>query len=90
MGSRRTLPGLVFHSDRGSQYGSGTYRELLREAGMRQSMSARANPDHHAWTESFMGTLKTEMLQDGFFIAPYVLTAPAGGSTFNAQHPTSQ
>ena len=32
-------------------------------------MSARANPDHHAWTESFMGTLKTEMLQDGSFSA---------------------
>lgn len=31
-------------------------------------MSARANPYHNAWTESFMGTLKTEMLQDGSFI----------------------
>ena len=36
---------------------------------MRQSMSARANPSHNAWTESFIGTLKTEMLQDGSFIA---------------------
>ena len=44
LGSRRTLPEFIFHSDRGSQYGSGTYRELLRAAGMRQSMSARANP----------------------------------------------
>ena len=70
LGSRRTLPGLVFHSDRGSQYGRGTYRNLLREAGMRQSMSARANPYPNAWTESFIGTLKTEMLQDGSFIAP--------------------
>ena len=68
LGSRRALPGLIFHSDRGSQYGSGTYRDLLREAGIRQSMSARANPYHNAWTESFMGTLKTEMLQDGSFI----------------------
>ena len=68
MGSRRTLPGLIFHSDRGSQYGSATFRRLLREAGMRQSMSARANPYHNAWTESFMGTLKTEMLQNGTFI----------------------
>ena len=31
-------------------------------------MSARTNPYHNAWTESFMGTLKTEMLQDGSFI----------------------
>jgi transposase InsO family protein len=69
LGSRRALPGLIFHSDRGSQYASGTFRELLREAGIRQSMSARANPYHNAWTESFMGTLKTEMLADGTFIA---------------------
>jgi hypothetical protein len=31
-------------------------------------MSARANPYHNAWTESFMGTLKSEMLQDGCFM----------------------
>ena len=31
-------------------------------------MSARANPYHNAWTESFMGTLKSEMLQDGCFL----------------------
>jgi putative transposase len=68
LGSRRTLPDLIFHSDRGSQYGSATYRQLLREAGLRQSMSARANPYHNAWSESFMGTLKTEMLQDGSFL----------------------
>ena len=66
--SRRPAPGLIFHSDRGSQYGSGEYRALLGRAGMRQSMSARANPYHNAWTESFMGTLKTEMLQSGCFI----------------------
>jgi len=68
LGSRDTVPDLIFHSDRGSQYGSGAYRDLLAKAGMRQSMSARANPYHNAWTESFMGTLKTEMLQDGSFI----------------------
>ena len=56
------LTALVFHSDRGSQDGSATYRELLRKGGMRQSMSARANPYHNAWTESFIGTLKAEML----------------------------
>ena len=68
LASRGALPGLIFHSDRGSQYGSGTYRDLLRQAGIRQSMSARANPYHNAWPESFIGTLKTEMLQDGSFI----------------------
>jgi putative transposase len=58
----------IFHSDRGSQYGSGAYRQLLRAHRIRQSMSARANPYHNAWTESFMGTLKAEMLQGGTFI----------------------
>ena len=68
LGSRDIAPELIFHSDRGSQYGSGAYRQLLRLAGMRQSMSARANPYHNAWTESFMGTLKSKMLQDGCFL----------------------
>ena len=68
LGSRDTAPDLIFHSDRGSQYGSGAYRQILSQAGMRQSMSARANPYHNAWTESFMGTLKNEMLQDGCFL----------------------
>ena len=51
LGSRHTLPGLIFHSDRGSPYGWGTYRDLLRAAGIRQSMSARANPYHNAGPE---------------------------------------
>jgi putative transposase len=68
LGSRPGTGETIFHSDRGSQYGSKTYRQLLAKAGMRQSMSARANPYHNAWTESFMGTLKTEMLQGGCFI----------------------
>ena len=64
---RRPRAGLIFHSDRGSQYGSGEYRTMLAQAGVLQSMSARANPYHNAWTESFMGTLKAEMLQGGYF-----------------------
>ena len=65
----RTISGeVIFHSDRGSQYGSKAYREMLRQNGMRQSMSARANPYDNAWTESFIGTLKREMLRGGTFI----------------------
>ena len=59
--------GTIFHSDRGSQYGSAAFRQTLAGAGMRQSMSARANPYDNAWTESFIGTLKAEMLQGGCF-----------------------
>lgn len=57
----------IFHSDRGSQYGSTSFRKALAKASLRQSMSARANPYQNAWTESFIGTLKLEMLQDGCF-----------------------
>jgi len=57
----------IFHSDRGSQYGSAPFRQALAKAGLRQSMSARANPYQNAWTESFIGTLKREMLQGGCF-----------------------
>jgi putative transposase len=66
--SRRRATKTIFHSDRGSQYGSGAYRQMLQQAGLRQSMSARANPYHNAWTESFMATLKTEMIQDRCFL----------------------
>jgi putative transposase len=63
----RPTHGAIFHSDRGSQYGSTPFRKALAKAGLRQSMSARANPYHNAWTESFIGTLKHEMLQGGCF-----------------------
>ena len=63
----RSAKGAIFHSDRGSQYGSVAFRQALTKAGLLQSMSARANPYHNAWTESFIGTLKREMLQEGCF-----------------------
>lgn len=62
--SRPRDQGLIFHSDRGSQYGSLSFRALLRDANITQSMSRRANPYDNAWTESFMGTLKTEMIKE--------------------------
>ena len=67
LASRRGTRGVIFHSDRGSQYGSRLFRGLLKEAGMRQSMSARANPYHNAWSESVIGRLKAELLQGGAF-----------------------
>jgi putative transposase len=70
LGSRSGVAGAIFHSDRGSQYSSTAFRAALARAGMRQSMSARANPYHNAWTESFIGTLKHEMLQGGCFDDP--------------------
>jgi transposase InsO family protein len=67
LASRPGIDQTIFHSDRGSQYGSTAFRQVLASAGLRQSMSARANPYDNAWTESFIGTLKQEMLQGGCF-----------------------
>ncbi|HEY8714838.1 MAG TPA: IS3 family transposase [Candidatus Acidoferrum sp.] len=59
--SRRSVqPGLVHHSDRGSQYASGDYTDLLKESGISVSMSRKANPWDNAACESFMKTLKYE------------------------------
>jgi putative transposase len=59
--SRRMVePGLVHHSDRGSQYASLDYTELLKENGIKISMSRKANPWDNAACESFMKTLKYE------------------------------
>ena len=59
--ARRVVePGLVHHSDRGSQYASGDYTDLLKEHGITISMSRKANPWDNAACESFMKTLKYE------------------------------
>jgi putative transposase len=57
---RRCAPGLVHHSDRGVQYASGDYTNLLREHRIQISMSRRGNPYDNAQAESFMKTLKYE------------------------------
>jgi putative transposase len=59
--SQRVLePGLVHHSDRGSQYASLDYTDLLKEKGIKISMSRKGNPWDNASCESFMKTLKYE------------------------------
>jgi putative transposase len=59
--SRRTVtPELVHHSDRGVQYASGDYTQLLKDHHIRISMSRKANPWDNAACESFMKTLKHE------------------------------
>lgn len=63
LGSRSPHPdGLVFHSDRGSQYAAAEYREALEDAGITCSMSRRANCWDNAVAESFFSTLKTELV----------------------------
>ena len=57
---RSIQPGLVHHSDRGSQYASNDYTDLLKSHGIDISMSRKANPWDNAACESFMKTLKYE------------------------------
>jgi putative transposase len=58
--NRKPSHGLLHHSDRGSQYASGDYQELLGEASILCSMSRRGNCWDNAPVESFFATLKRE------------------------------
>ncbi|RLK56380.1 transposase InsO family protein [Stenotrophomonas rhizophila] len=59
--------GLIFHSDRGSQYASEDYRALLQEHGISASMSRRGNCWDNACSETLFGSLKVERLHDHRF-----------------------
>jgi transposase InsO family protein len=60
---RRTpQPGLMHHSDRGCQYTSAEYRNVLAELGVSVSMSRKGNCWDNAVAESFFATLKTELV----------------------------
>lgn len=67
--NRRPAPGCIFHTDRGAQYASETYRRALQEAGLRGSMSSPGNPYHNAQAESFMKTLEVEDIYIGGYEA---------------------
>ena len=60
--NRRPEPGLVHHSDQGTQYTSLAFGRRLREAGIAASMGSVADCFDNAMAESFFATLKTELL----------------------------
>ena len=59
---RKPGKGLIWHTDRGSQYASDSHRALLQEHGITQSMSRKGNCWDNAVSECFFYTLKTELL----------------------------
>jgi transposase InsO family protein len=59
---RNPPEGIIFHSDRGSQYTSSQVRQLLKSYKITQSMSSTGNCYDNAITESFFHTLKTELI----------------------------
>jgi len=60
--NRNPPKGLLWHTDRGSQYASDSHRQLLKEYGIIQSMSRKGNCWDNAVSESFFHTLKVELV----------------------------
>lgn len=54
--------GIIHHSDRGKQYASYVYKEILNQYGLQSSMSRRGNCYDNAYIESFWSTLKKELV----------------------------
>jgi putative transposase len=59
---KHPAPGLIHHSDRGSQYCSKKYWKMIKQFKMKASMSRRGNCYDNAPIESFWGTLKNELV----------------------------
>jgi transposase InsO family protein len=84
LSTRRPKPGLIHHTDRGSQYTSSAYGDLLRAHQVRQSIGRPGTCWDNAVAESFFATLKTELIyrQAGLLVArrnwPSLNSSPAG------------
>lgn len=64
---RGPSPGLIFHSDRGSQYCSNDFQQLLKDNRMISSMSRKGNCWDNSVAESFFGSFKTERVFNSFY-----------------------
>jgi putative transposase len=75
---RKPEAGLIFHSDRGTQYASYAFRDLLDRYGFVPSMSSTGHCYDNALMESFFHTLKTELI----YFEKYRTRQEARGSVF--------
>jgi len=64
MESNRPEEGLIHHSDRGRQYATYAYQELLKQHGIVSSMSRKGHCYDNAYMESFFATLKKELVHN--------------------------
>ena len=64
---RNPPKGLLWHTDRGSQYASYSHKELLNQNGIIQSMSRKGNCWDNAVAESFFKTLKSNLVYQKYF-----------------------
>jgi len=67
LSQRQPAAGLVHHSDRGSEYASSSYQEMLHQCGILISMSRKGDCYDNAMMESFWGTLKEECIEHGLY-----------------------
>jgi len=67
LGQRIPVHGLIHHSDRGSQYASTDFQQVLRKHGIACSMSGAGNCYDNAVVESFFATLKRERVHRGHY-----------------------
>jgi putative transposase len=67
LSSRKVRQGLIVHSDRGGQYAGATFREIIADNKLLQSMSRADNPYDNAFMESCFSRFKAELLQGGAF-----------------------
>ena len=72
LATRRVRPGLLHHSDRGSQYASATYQAVLTAHRVQPSMSRVGDCWDNAPVESFFSGLKREALPDGGWATPTI------------------
>lgn len=64
---RHPRTGLIFHSDRGSEYAANAFRDRLRALGIRQSATRVGTPGDNAHMESFFHSLKAELIHGARF-----------------------
>jgi transposase InsO family protein len=68
LGHRRPAKTLILHSDRGAQFASAAYRQVLAQHGLVPSMSRKANCYDNAFIESFFSSLKYELVYHHRFV----------------------
>ena len=71
--ARRPPPGLVFHSDRGSEFGSYAFRDRLKAVGVTQSMNRPRYVTDNAVMESFFKSLKSDVYHGQRFTDDHAL-----------------
>lgn len=87
---RRNHPdGLTFHSDQGAQYTAFEFRKMLREFGVRQSLSNPGTPHDNAVAEAFFSILKREELSHNWYNSAEELGSTVGEYVdfFNSKRP---